>query len=725
MLRGQVVCRQPKRGSALNHESIGTLPKDWPPQRTMTMRKIRAGIVGAGYVASHHARALRDLPFVELTGVTDQDQERARLLAVKFGVPAFGSLAEMKAASPDVIHVLTPPASHRAFALEALDMGCHVFVEKPMAESAAECDEMIERAHRAGRVLSVNHSARFDPVVLRAAELVREGALGELVAVHIIRSSDYPPYAGGPLPAPYRQGSYPFRDLGVHGLYLIELFLGPVKDLRVRAYETGRDPLLTFDEWRAEMDCRDGTGYMFLSWNSRPVQNELLIHGTRGVLHVDCFLQTCELSATMPGPKQIGMVISGTRNAMRKSFAVPWNMVRFATGKLKSSPGIYRGVQDFYRALQAGKPAPVTPEEGRNAIAWVEKASRDTDAEKAERLRRQASPALQPARILVTGGGGFLGSALVDRLRQNGEPVRLLLRRAPRPVTPADPAWKGSPVSIVYGSLGQPEVVDGAMEGIELVYHVGAAMKGAPAEFEQGTIWGTRNVIEACLKHGVKRVVYVSSMSVLDHAGHPPGEPVVEESRLEPFPNRRGAYTQTKLEAERMVLQASKERGLPVVVIRPGQIFGPGAEKVPPSGVIGIAGRWIVAGRGSRKLPLIYRDDVVDGLVAAATRIEALGQVVNLVDTTPVDQNEYLRHHLAAAGKTRVLRVPVFVLMIAAYLIELLGRILKRNVPLSRYRIRSLKPLYPFDVSRAGKVLGWKPRVGALEGLRRTFHPKT
>jgi predicted dehydrogenase len=346
----------------------------------MSLDKIRCGIAGAGYVATHHARAVRDLPFVEFAGVTDRDPERARLLGTRFGIPVFGSLAEMKTARPDVIHVLTPPDSHSALTLEALEMGCHVFVEKPMADSAAECDRMIERARAAGRTLSVNHSARFDPVVLEAAELVRKGAVGDVIDVHFIRSSDYPPYAGGPLPAPFRQGSYPFRDLGVHGLYLIELFLGPTEDLRVRAYETGRDPLLTFDEWRAEVDCRGGTGHMFLSWNSRPIQNELEIHGTRGVLHVDCFLQTCELSATMPGPKQIGMVISGTRNAVRRSFRVPWNMVRFATGGLKPSPGIYRGVQDFYRALHAGKPVPVPAEEGRNAIAWIEKGSIGADA---------------------------------------------------------------------------------------------------------------------------------------------------------------------------------------------------------------------------------------------------------------------------------------------------------------------------------------------------------
>src|SRR3954469_19938222 len=97
---------------------------------------IRAGVVGTGYVSHHHLRALKDLPFVEIVGVADTDAARAALVAAKVGGSGvYQNLAEMAAAKPDVIHVLTPPSSHKSLTLEALDMGCHVFVEKPMAES--------------------------------------------------------------------------------------------------------------------------------------------------------------------------------------------------------------------------------------------------------------------------------------------------------------------------------------------------------------------------------------------------------------------------------------------------------------------------------------------------------------------------------------------------------------------------------------------------------------
>lgn len=672
--------------------------------------KVRVGLIGAGYVAAHHLRALNALPFVEVIGICDRDRTRAEALARKFRTGAvYSDLSSMAGAKPDVIHILTPPEFHCPLALQAIDMGCHVFVEKPMAESVEECDRMIERAREKGVVLSINHSDRFDPVVLQAIKLARSGAIGDVLAVHSIRSSDYPTYAGGPLPAPYRQGSYPFRDLGVHSLYLVESFVGPVQNLMVRYYESGRNPMLTFDEWRAYAECERGTGSMYLSWNTRPIQSELEIHGTRGVIKVDRFLQVCDVNRVLPGPKQIGNILNGFRNALRRSFIIPVNLLRFMTGSLKPSPGIYRCVQDFHIALRNGYTVPVPAEEGRRIAKWIDFASRDADHEKAIRLAHEMSKPLPHARVLVTGGAGFLGRALVERLQENGESVRLLLRRAPTQKSEG----------VLIGSLGQPDLVDRAVQGVEVVYHVGAAMKGGKEEFEQGTVWGTRNIVDACLRHGAK-LVYVSSMSVADHAGHATGVPVTEQSPYEPHPDRRGVYTQTKFRAEQMVLDAIRDQGLRAVVVRPGQIFGPGAEHVTPNGVIGIAGRWIVAGNGTRMIPLVYRDDVVDALLLAERSEKAWGNVINVVDPAAVTQSDYLLW-AGRAQRLRVMRMPVWALTILAFKIEILGKLMKRDVPLTRYKIRSLKPLWPFDVTKARELLGWSPKVGTLDGLKRTF----
>ena len=681
-------------------------------------KTLRVGVVGAGYVSKHHLRALGKLDYVTVVGICDSNFDRAAKAAKESAIPsAYRSLDEMMAAQPEVIHILTPPESHCALTIHALQMGCHVLVEKPMAPSAEECDRMMAAAKQAGRILSVSHSARMDPVVLEALRLIQAGACGEVLAVDFLRSSDYPPYAGGAMPAHHREGAYPFLDIGVHGLSLIETFLGTIRDLDVRQVATGRDPYLTFDEWHGSVQCEKGTGHMYLSWNVQPIQNELIIHGTRGVMHVDCYLQICTVRKRLPGPKIAQRILGAAANSASTFAKVCANVVRFASGRLVPSPGIGVSVVKFYEALRDGIAPPVSAEEGKRIVTWAERASRGAAKEKQAMLEK-AAIAPPPARILVTGATGFLGRALVARLLTSGESIRVLARR---PV----PALEGNPrVHVVRGDLGDPEVVERAVQGVDLVYHLGAGMRGGTEAFESGTVWGTRNVVAACLRHGIKRLVYVSSLSVLDHAGHRTGTPVTESCPVEPHPELRGSYSQTKLIAENVVLDAIQNRNLPAVILRPGQIFGPGAEKVAPSGVIALGGRWIVMGSGSLRLNLVYVEDVVDALLLAATRPDACGQIFHLVDHEPLTQRQYIDACQRRGALLRVSYVPKAVLYMGALGVEILGRLLRRQVPLSRYKIQSLAPLAPFDGSAARDRLGWTPVVGTREGLHRTFGEK-
>ncbi len=673
------------------------------------------GLVGTGYVSQHHLRALKKLDYVQVAAVCDSNLDRATKAAKEAGIAcAYRSLDELERERLDVIHILTPPASHCALTVQALKMGCHVLVEKPMAPSSDECGRMIDAAKETGRILSVSHSARMDPVVLEALRLVKQGACGDVLAVDFLRSSDYPPYPGGPMPAHYREGAYPFLDIGVHGLSLFETFLGAIHAVDVRHVATGRDPYLTFDEWHGSVQCDRGTGHMYLSWNVRPIQNELIIHGTRGVIHVDCYLQICTVRKRLPGPKMVQRIVMASTNSASMFFKVSGNVVRFATGRLLPSPGIGVSVTKFYEALEQGAAPPVSAEEGRRIVRWAEHATRGASADKRAMLE-QAAAAPPPATTLVTGASGFLGRALVARLLSNGESIRVLARR-PVADLEANPR-----VHVVRGDLGDPEAVERAVQGVELVYHVGAGMRGGTEAFESGTVWGTKNVVAASLRHGIRRLVYVSSLSVLDHAGHKKGVPITESSPIEPYPELRGAYSQTKLIAENLVLDAIRMQNLPAVILRPGQIFGPGAEKTPPSGVIGLAGRWLVMGSGRLPLNLVYVEDAVDALLAAATKPDVSGPVFQLVDPTTLTQREYIEAAKRYGSAPRVSYVPKLALYMLALGVELLGRVLHRSVPLSRYKIRSLAPISPFDGSAARDELGWAPAVGTREGMLRTF----
>lgn len=680
---------------------------------------IRIGIVGAGYVSKHHIGALRTLEGVEIVGIADPNTDAARAIAAQFRVPAVvADVTELASCEPDVVYVLTPPATHCKIALQALEMGCHVFVEKPMAESVAECERMIATARERGLALSVNHSDRLDPIVLRALAEVRSGACGDVVAVDFFRGSEYAPYAGGKRSGPYLKGSYPFQDIGVHGLYLLEAFLGPIRNLNVEYRSVAADPSFLFDDWHAVAHCEKGVGRLHLSWVARPMQNRLIIQGTRGSVEVDRFLQTITVNRLLPGPKFVGIVLNALLGSVRRAFSVCVSVLRFALKRLPPSPGIYAGAIDFARAIATGRDPAVPADEGRRMVALMEPVCARADAE-AERTFAARLQPLEPVDALVTGAAGLVGGALLRRLVAEGMSVRALVRRPT--------AWIESlpGVQVVIGDLGDPEIVDHAVAGVRVVYHAGAAMRGTAEHFRAGTVVGTGNVIESCLRQGTQRLVYVSSLGVMDHAGRPADRVLREDSPYEPHPDRRGLYTQTKLDAELAVLNAIAQRKLSAVVVRPGQIFGPGAARVPPNGVISIAGRWILVGDGSLPLPLVYIDDVIDALLIAGANAEVAGSVFNLVDMTPVSQNEYLEACRGFFGeKLKIMRLSTGAMMAVAWCVELLGKTLRREVPLTRYRVRSLRPLANFDVTAASDRLRWKPGVGSREGLRRTFSAK-
>jgi nucleoside-diphosphate-sugar epimerase len=141
-------------------------------------------------------------------------------------------------------------------------------------------------------------------------------------------------------------------------------------------------------------------------------------------------------------------------------------------------------------------------------------------------------------------------------------------------------------------------------------------MKGGWPEHLGGTVVGTGNVIDACARYGVKQLVHISSMSVIDWAGSVGKGAIDESAALEPRAEERGAYTRAKLEAEKLV-RAAAAAGLPCVILRPGQIFGGGIPLVNGAVARRAGGRWLILGDGQLELPLIYIDDVVDAILAS------------------------------------------------------------------------------------------------------------
>ena len=668
--------------------------------------KFRAGMVGAGNICEFHVAAIKKLmPDVELVGVTDLDGVRARENAEKWGTQAYDDLDALVKAGANVIHVLTPPSAHAKIALAALERGCHVLVEKPIAEDIDDALEIGRVARQKGLVATVNHSLLYDPLVKRAIDLVQKGGLGQVVSVDILRGSEYPPYEGGPLPPWYRDAGYPFRDLGVHCLYLVQELLGPIEDVDASWRSLGGDPNLAFDEWRALVRCKRGLGQFQLSWNVKPMQSQMIIHGTKGVLRVDLFAMFHGKRSSTPLPKAAERLVNAFADSIQPLIDVPIGVWKFVRKEVQAYQGLRDLVADFYHRLAAGEPPPVSVEDAAEVVRWVEKVARAADADQAERLARfQLS---ERAPFLVTGASGSVGRAVVNRLLAEGHRVRAFVRRIPeRPV---------DRVEYCFGNLGDPKAVDRAVKGADIVIHVGAAMKGGWPEHKGGTVVGTQNVIDACKKYGTRQLVHISSMSVIDWAGSAGNGPVTEAAALEPRPDERGAYTRAKLEAEQLVSTAARA-GLRCVILRPGQIFGGGIPLINGAVARNAGGRWLVLGDGKLQLPLVYIDDVVDAIMHSIDRKLVGGEVIQVIDPEHLTQEDVLG---LAGGAKSIVRVPRPVVFALGKLSEVPLGALGRQSPVAVYRLKSALARLHYESERAHALLGWQPRVGVREGINR------
>jgi len=645
-------------------------------------KRFLVGLVGVGGNCELHMAAVRALPDVELLGVTDLDRKRGHEVSERLDTVYFNTVEQMIEAGANVIHILTPPATHAKIAKTALEKGCHVLVDKPIADTEKEALEIGRIAQQKGLTAAVSHTPPYTQQVTHASRARRCGAVGTLGARAIARGAEYPPYEGGPLPRWYRDASYPFRDLGVECLILIQDLLGPIEDVDANWRSVGGDPNLAFDEWRAMVRCKRGLGQFQVSFNTPPSKSQMVIVGTASVLRVDLFASLRHI----------------------RSFQAL--VERYVRNESQAFHALRDFIADFYRRLATDDNPPVAIEDAAQIARWVEKVSRTADDHQKQRLAR--FPLSNKVPFLVTGANGNLGRPIVQRLREQGHRVRVLVRRMP------DHPQDG--IEYVFGNLGDPDAVNRAVEGAETVIHAGAAMKGGWPEHKVATVLGTQNVIDACWRYKTKQLVHISSMSVIDWAGMSGNGVVNEGVALEPRASERGAYTRAKLDAEKLVVEAAT-KGLPCVILRPGQIFGGGIPLINGAVARNARGRWLVLGAGKLELPPVQIDDVVDAILGAVDRRLSKGEVIQIIDPVSLTQKDVLE---LAGGDKRVLRVPRPIVFALGRLSEVPLGVLGKPSPIGLYRLKSALARLQYESDRAVTLLGWRPRVGVREGIKRS-----
>ena len=321
-------------------------------------------------------------------------------------------------------------------------------------------------------------------------------------------------------------------------------------------------------------------------------------------------------------------------------------------------------------------------------------------------------------KILVTGGGGFVGGYIVERLLARGYAVRSI-GRSPQPELVA----KG--VEVVCGDLTDATAVSAACEGVDTVFHVAAraGVWGSWESFYRPNVIGTRNVLSACRKWQVKRLVYTSTPSVVFNGDSIPGG----DESLPYGKNWLCHYAETKALAEQEALAANSEK-LQVVALRPHLIFGPGDPHLLPRVVESVkAGRLRIVGDGSAKVDVSYVGNVADAHLDAFDALErgkGAGQAYFISQGEPVDLWPWLNSILEGLGQPPLTqKIPLPLAYGIGALCEGAWKVLRRRTdpPITRFVAVELAKDHYFDISKAQNVLGYRPRVPMNEALKLTI----
>ncbi|MCA9193632.1 MAG: NAD-dependent epimerase/dehydratase family protein [Planctomycetales bacterium] len=569
------------------------------------MTKVRIGLIGCGAIAEiYHLPALAAREDIELA-FADTSKHRLASMQSKYNPAVIVQDYHTLRDQVDGVIVATPPNSHFEIAHFFLSHGTHVLCEKPLTEDYQQAIQLVQLAHEKSVALCVNQTRRFFPSYQKIRELIGAGELGELqrITYHDGVEFDWPAAS----PHHFQFGARgAWSDTGVHLLDSICYWLDSVPTLVNSQNDSFGGP-----EAVATVNLLSGSCQIEIKVSRLgKLMNGFEIVGTKGTIVSKAEAFDAVTIRYSNGSKRRFVV--GSNRTKYVDFARPMisNFVSVVRGSEQptvsgqSTLGTIRLLQEAYDHA------------ARYSMPW------NSSVENLPAVKVNKTP----MRVLVTGASGFLGGRVVEAmvLGQLAEPVAAIRHwsRAAR-VARHD-------VDIRLCDICNPTQVDQVVSEVDAIVHC------AKTDDRESIVGGTRNLIEAALRHSVHKFVFLSTAEV--YGAEVSGD--ITESA--PTPQTGRLYGDCKLEAEDLCRQAS-EHGLKVTILRPSIIYGPFSS----SWSIDLAkrlqsGKWgIFEDRGNGIANLIYVDDLVQAILLSLSHPDANGQTFNVNGPQQVTWNEY------------------------------------------------------------------------------------
>ncbi len=342
---------------------------------------LRVAIVGCGKAAENHVAEIKKLPNISLIAACDSEPLMAEQFALRHGVQACYSDLEalLNEQCPDVVHIATPPQSHVQLALAAIEAGCHLFVEKPLAETSERAAEIIHRAECTGTKLTVGWTYYFDITLRAARELIARGSLGDPVHLDAFLAYDlHGMFGAAVIDEPTHwvhnlKGKLVQNNLDHLLSLLVDFFCDESSALNINAWQATASPYPDLvDELRFLLRGEHISAHVAFSCRARPLGHFLTIAGTKGTVHLDITNQllTRDCSSTLPGP--FGRLAVGTAHLRQLASQNLKNFARFLRSDFHALPGFEFLVRSFYRSIERNEAVPISYAHIMRVSGWMD-----------------------------------------------------------------------------------------------------------------------------------------------------------------------------------------------------------------------------------------------------------------------------------------------------------------------------------------------------------------
>jgi len=703
--------------------SVKPAPKSDGQRDLQSRAVLRVALLGAGYIADWHAKAIAQCRRLELVAVCDRDLGRARALAARFGVPIVSqSIDELISATRlDAVHVLLPPELHFAAAGQLLDADLDVFIEKPMATTAEECAALARAASDRRRRVGVGHNFLFHRSFERLRRDLAAGLLGRIDHVAVTWNKDLPQARAGPFDTWLLcDPRNVMLEIGPHAVGQAIDLLGPLGDFDVRASDPVNLPsgVKFFRRWQVQ--GLSGTAAFNLNFSFIPGFAEHIVHvrGTLGTATADLERNIYVLRRHSRLEVDFDRFALSQSESFARGGQSVANIGRYLLSKARLTrdgnaygSSIRSGIERFYSSPAEEFDSRLSPDFAAGVISVCGeiglRAQLAGPTLPAKTPAPRAAPTQTP-RTLVLGATGFIGQEVVRQLVACGQTVRMMAR-APGKLSSSE--LRSESVEIIRGDISNISALDAALEGIDYVYHLARANVKTWPDYQSQEVAVTRIVAERSLAAGVKRFVYTGTIdSYYAGAG---AAAITEDIPLDPRIERRNYYARAKALSEDLLCAMHREKGLPLVIVRPGIVIGRGGSPLHWG-----VGMWrhdatcLIWGKGENPLPLVLVEDVAAGLVAAMSAEGIEGASFNLIGDVRLTAKQYIGAvERSLRGKLNAKPTPI-VRFYAADVAKWVVKLAVRHHDCRRPSYRdwaSRTQRTPFDCSRAKTQLRWRP----------------